>query len=171
MNEMEGLQAFVDLTYLDPNTAKFSRSPGGFLRLELGDQTYPRVSLFRTFPFSHKDEYVSVRDMDGREIGIIENLTDFPADIVAAFHEELERRYFAPVVTRIKSLKEEFGYAYWEVETDSGPRRFTVRDMQQNLLLLGPEHILIVDVDGNRFDIPDYTKLDPASRKYIEDLL
>jgi len=98
-------------------------------------------------------------------------VADFPAEVVAAFREELDRRYFAPVITRIKSMKEEFGYAYWEVETDSGPRRFTVRDLQQSLLLLSAEHILLVDVDGNRFEIPDYTALDPSSRKVIDDLL
>ena len=27
------------------------------------------------------------------------------------------------------------------------------------------------DVDGNRYDIPDYQELDAKSRKYIEDLL
>ncbi len=75
------------------------------------------------------------------------------------------------MITRIESIKEEFGYAYWNVETDVGPRRFTVRDMQDNVVLLSPEHVLIIDVDGNRYEIPDYTQLDPKSRRYIEDLL
>ena len=170
-SQSDGLSEFVEIVYPDPKTAEFSRSPGGFLRLRFQGTEYPRVSLFRTFPFSYPEEYISVRDMEGKEIGIIRRLADFPPEVVAVFREELERRYFAPTITRIKSMKEEFGYAYWEVETDSGPRRFTVRDMQQSLLLLSPEHVLILDVDGNRFDIPDYTKLDPASRKYIEDLL
>src|SRR5690625_3020573 len=126
---VDGLFEFVDIHYLEPNTAQFSRTPGGFVRLTLGDASYPRVALFRTFPFSYKEEYISVRDMDGNEIGMIRDLNSFPADCVAAFREELARRYFAPVVTRINDLKEEFGFAYWEVETDSGPRRFTVRDM------------------------------------------
>ncbi len=169
--QIEGLSEFVSIEYLDPGTAKFGRTPGGFLRLELNGTTHERVALFRTFPFSYEQEYISVRDMEGAEIGIIRDMNEFEPDVVAAFREELERRYFAPTVTRIKSLKEEFGYAYWDVETDSGPRRFTVRDMQQSLLLLSAEHVLIVDIDGNRFDIPDYTKLDPVSRKYIDDLL
>lgn len=168
---MEGLSEFVEIEYLNPSKAKFSRTPGGFLQLKIDDATFPRVTLFRTFPFTYEEEYVSVRDMDGKEIGIIKRLDEFEPDAVSAFREELERRYFAPTVTRIKNMKEHFGYAYWDVDTDSGPRRFTVRDMQQSLLLLSPEHVLIVDVDGNRFDIPDYTKLDPVSRKYIDDLL
>lgn len=167
----QGLSEFVDIEYLDPKTAQFRRTPGGFLQLEVNGVTYPRVTLYRTFPFTHKEEYISVRDMEGNEIGLIRSFKEFPSETVAAFREELDRRYFAPVVTKIKSMKEEFGYAYWEVDTDSGPRRFTVRDMQQSLLLLSPEHVLIIDIDGNRFDIPDYTALDPASRKIIDDLL
>lgn len=167
----EGLSHYVDIRYLTPKNAEFGVTPGGFLKLEDGDKTYDRVTLFQTFPFTHRDQYVSVRDMEGNEIGMIEELGDFSDEVVAAFRAELERRYFAPVVTRIESMKEEFGYAYWDVETDSGPRRFTVRDMTQNLWLLSTEHVMIVDVDGNRFDIPDYTKLDAASRKYIDDLL
>lgn len=169
--ESKGLAHYVDIEFLTPETAEFGRSPGGFVRLKLGEKTYERVTVFRTFPFSLGDEYLSVRDMDGNEIGVVKSLSDFPEDVVQAFKDELGRRYFAPTVTRISSVKEEFGYAYWEVETDSGPRRFTSRDMQQSLLLLSAEHVMLVDVDGNRYDIPDYTALEPSSRKYIDDLI
>src|SRR5690606_41613021 len=60
-----------------------------------------------------------------------------------------------PVIRRIESVKEEFGYWYWTVETDAGPRRFTVREVQHNVVRLSPEHVLIIDLDGNRYDIPD----------------
>lgn len=167
----EGLATYVDIEFLSPENAVFSKTPGGFLRLQKGEAVYERVSLFRTFPFTLGDRYLSVRDMDGNELGMIKEMGDFPAEAVEAFKAELERRYFSPTITQIKSMKEEFGYAYWEVETDSGPRRFTVRDLQHSLLLLSQVHIMIVDIDGNRFDLPDYTALDPASRKYIDDLL
>lgn len=167
----EGLAHYVDIEFLTPENAEFSQSPGGFLRMKKGEETYDRVTLFRTFPFSLGDRYLSVRDMDGKELGVIKEMDDFPPDVIQAFKAELDRRYFSPTITKIKSLKEEFGYAYWEVETDSGPRRFTVRDMQQNVMLLSQVHVMIVDVDGNRFDVPDYTALDPVSRKYIDDLL
>lgn len=168
---MDGLSEFVEIKYLDPREAVFSRSPGGFLQLTVDGTFYPRVTLYRTFPFTYPEEYISVRDMEGNEIGLLRSFDGFAPEIVEAFREELARRYFAPKITRIKSLKEEFGYSYWEVDTDAGPRRFTVRDLQQSLILLSPEHILILDVDGNRFEIPDYTKLDPTSRRYIENLI
>jgi hypothetical protein len=38
--------------------------------------------------------------------------------------EQLELRYFNPKITRIKHVREEYGYAYWDVGTDRGDCRF-----------------------------------------------
>lgn len=166
-----GLSGYVEIRYLDPERSRFDETPGGFLSLTLDDGTHcPRVYLYRSFPFTLGDEYISVRDSEGKEIGLIRRVSDFPADVQERLREELERRYFMPAITAIRSVKEEFGYAYWDVETESGPRRFTVKDSQQNILFLSPEHVLIVDVDGNRFEIPDWNRLDPSSRRFIENL-
>ena len=166
------LSDYVDIRYLDPAEAKFEETPGGFVRLTIGaDEIYPRVALYRAFPFTYLDRYISVRDVEGKEIGMIRELGEFGEETAQLILRELDRRYFTPVISRIESIKEEFGYAYWNVVTDAGPRRFTVRDMQQSVLLLSTYHVLIIDVDGNRFEIPDYQELDARSRKYIEDLL
>lgn len=167
-----GLSEYIDIRYLDPATARFSETPGGFVRLVIGeDESYPRVLLYRAFPFSFVDRYISVRDMDGKEIGMIKDLNEFGEETARLVLKELDRRYFTPVITRIESIKEEFGYAYWNVETSAGARRFTVRDMQQNVVLLSQYQLLVIDVDGNRYEIPDYRELDAKSRKVIEDLL
>lgn len=166
------LSDYIDIRYLDPAEARFEETPGGFVKLTIGeDEVYPRVALYRAFPFSYEDRYISVRDLEGNEIGMIKELGAFGEETVQLILRELERRYFTPVISRIESIKEEFGYAYWTVDTDAGSRRFTVRDMQLNVVLLSSHHVLIIDVDGNRYDIPDYRELEPKSRKYIEDLL
>lgn len=166
-----GLSEFVEIRYLDPSECAFERTPGGLLALEVDGERYPRVALHRAFPFTLGDRYISVRDPDGKEIGIIEDLEAFPPETADAVREELDRRYFTPEIIRIKSMKEEFGYSYWDVVTDRGERRFTVRDLQRNLLLLSERRLLLIDVDGNRFAIPDYTALDAAGRRIIEDLI
>ncbi len=165
-----GLEGYVEIRYLSPESARFERTAGGFLSLTDGGERYPRVFLYRSFPFSLSDEYISVRDKEGKEIGMIRRISDFPAEVQALLREELERRYFTPVITKIRSVKEEFGYTYWDVETDCGPLRFTVKEAHHNVVLLGPEHLLIVDVDGNRFEIPDCTALDSQSRRFIDAL-
>ncbi len=135
------------------------------------DEKYDRVGLHRAFPFNYEREYISVRTTEGKEIGMIRNIDDYPADIVEIFLYELDRRYFTPYIQKINSIKEEFGYTYWDVLTDSGPRRFTVQNIHNNLIQISDVRILVLDVDGNRFEIPDSAKLDVKSLKMIERLL
>ena len=58
----------------------FAATAGGFLALTVttGEPTehYPRINAYRTFPLSDADRYISLRDADGNEIGILESLTD-----------------------------------------------------------------------------------------------
>lgn len=171
-NGADGLSDYVEIRYLSPEECEFSATPGGFVRLRLtSGEEYARVNVHRSFPLSMKDRYISVRDMEGNEIGMIEDLSQFPREVADLIRAELDRRYFTPVIKRIENIKEEFGYAYWTVETDVGFRRFTVRDMHSNVIPLSAERVFIVDVDGNRYDIPNYTVLDAKSRKFLEELL
>lgn len=165
------LEETVEIRYLEASECRFAPTPGGFVSLQIGDQTYDRIDVHRAFPFSHGDAFLSVRTKEGKEIGIIRRLADFPKEAVRLLQSELDRRYFMPVITKINEIKEEFGYAYWDVETTSGPRRFTVRGLQESILPISPVRLLIGDVEGNRFEIADYRALDPKSFKMIDALL
>ena len=136
-----------------------------------GDEHYPRVNAYRTFPLSAADRYLSLRDGKGNEIGILESLTDLRPDQATLLRHELERRYFTPVIERIRSLKEEFGYSYWLVDTDAGQRRFTVQSGKNNVTAVSDSRLLIVDVDGNRFFVDDYRRLDRTVLRTLETLL
>lgn len=160
-----------DLRYITSKEAHFYKNSGGFLGLKLKDIDYERVSLHRAFPLSYSSRYISVKDKEGKEIGIIEALEEFPSDIVDLFNEELDRRYFLPKVVKINSIKEEFGYSYWDVVTDLGAKRFTIKKDNSSFLNVKDNRILVIDVDGNRYEISDYTKLDSKSYKLIELLL
>lgn len=166
------LEEYAEIRYLDPSACRFERDEGGFLKLRIGDsEEYARVDLSRAFPLSNQDSYISIRDAEGNEIGIIESLGGFTEPVRALLSEELDRRYFTPVIQRIRSIREEFGYSYWDVETNAGPRRFTVRGGHGSLIPLAETRVIIVDVDGNRFEIEDYTKLSPKHSRLIESLL
>jgi hypothetical protein len=160
-----------DIKYIKPQDASFYKNSGGFIGLKLGDTEYPRVSLYRAFPFSHSDNYISVMDKDNNEIGMIEDMRGFTEKTIKLFEEELERRYFLPSISKIKSIKEEFGYSYWDVVTDLGEKRFTIRRDNSSFVNIKDNRILIIDVDGNRYEISDYTKLDMKSYKLIELML
>ena len=161
----------MSIEYLDSDTARFERTGGGFLSLRVGRKRHERVHLYRMFPLSEPDRYISVRDEKGEEIGIVESLTSFSVDTVELFVEELNRRYFSPAITRLVSLKEEFGYTYWDAETDSGARRFTVKGGGTNVLQVSDDTLLVIDVDGNRFMFPEFEKADTKHLKIIDTML
>lgn len=160
-----------EIKYITSEAARFFKGNGGFLGLNIGGEEYARVSLSRAFPFSYADSYISVRDKEGKEIGIIEDLKSFPKDIITLLSEELDRRYLLPKIDKINSIKEEFGYSYWDVETDIGAKRFTIKKDNSSFVNVRDNRILIIDVDGNRYEIIDYSTLDSKSYKLIELLL
>lgn len=165
-----GLDEYTELRYLKPEECIFAKTIGGFLSMILGDTSYPRVSVSRAFPLSYPMRYLSVRDKESKEIGIISEMNAFPQEIQEMLLEELERRYFTPRISLVYSLKDEFGYTYWDVETDRGRRKFTAKG-SESVISLSEGHVIVIDVDGNRFEIEDYRRLDAKSFRLIDVLI
>lgn len=174
-NERPGDRRSAEVRLLSAGDLHFAATAGGFLALTVtgGERTehYARINAYRTFPLTAADRYISLRDAAANEIGILESLTDLPREQAALLREELERRYFTPAIDRVRSLKEEFGYSYWLVDTDAGARRFTVQSGKNNVTVVADRRLLIVDVDGNRFTLADYTRLDRSMLRILETLL
>lgn len=166
----------LDLT---PENAVFSRSAGDLVSLEVINEDgekefFERVIVIRSFPITDPDAFISIRTPDkkdgekGFEIGLIEDLNVFPKETVALLSEELGRRYFTSVITKILSVKEKLGHIYWDVETDSGRFSFVVRGAGANIRTLEDGRVLMFDIEGSCFKISDPEKLDKASFKKIE---
>lgn len=170
-NSQEGLAEYAHINFLDPSQCVFSQTAGGFLSLELGGETYPVVYAYRSFPLSLGDKYLSIRDEKDKEIGMIADLADYTREQRELIRLELERRYFTPVVRSVAKMKEEFGFIYWEVDTDRGMRRFTTRGSHDSILPISDQHLIVMDVDGNRFEIEDYRSLSPRIARQIEALM
>ena len=81
---------------------------------------------------------------------------------------ELEKRYFVPEIVKVKNAKEEFGHTYWEVETTAGDRQFTTFDMSSSLIRLSENSVMLIDVDGSRYIIPDLKKADDKAMKVLD---
>ena len=164
---------------LTPQNAKFKRSEGGLISLDLinADETkefFERIVIFRCFPITNPDEFLSVREPDskkmgrGKEIGMIRYMKDFSEDQRQLFLEELNRRYFSPEITKITSVKDKFGYTYWETETNAGAMTFILNNPFSNIRALEDGRVFIHDIDGNSFQIKDPSTLDANSYKKIE---
>ncbi len=165
---------FADLTMLDPASAVFSPEQGGYISLNYNGTEYKKVKLNRALPYRSPNEYICVSDKDGKEIGIIKDLRQLSDEQRTIVDQELNKLYYSPAITRILSAKDSMGYMYFEVETNVGKRDFAVRDASKNIKFIDPmlrNAVQINDVDGNRYLIEDYAKLDSSSSKKIEAFL
>ena len=164
---------------MTPENSWFSLSAGGLISLKIinaegNEEFFERVVIRRSFPVTAPDEFLSVREPDSRikgrgaEIGMIRNVNIFDKDTVKLINDELEVRYFTPEIKKITSAKEKFGYTYWEAETTAGNASIVLNNPFSNIRVLEDMRIFISDMVGNCFVIPDPSKLDKLSYKYIE---
>lgn len=163
-------EEMLRVRYLNDENAVFERTGTGFLSLRVGEEFYPRVTVARMFPFSDKDEFISVRTAQERskEIGIVEKLSGVSRETAEMLEEQLTLRYFTPVIEKIIKIKDEYGFAYWNVVTNHGACSFTIRMGGNSVIHLSDVRILILDIDENRFEIPDINRLTPAERKKLD---
>ena len=162
----------AEVTWLDPEKARFHVDAFEDLNLELaGDRTYGRVRVKRAFPLTRDDRFIVVQDRDGKEIGSLSRLDALDPASRQAVEEELERAYFTPRIQRIAKVTTAYRVPRWEVETDRGPRAFEIYSSRRDIRVLDGGRVLVQDADGNRYEIPDYRRLDPASRALVEDIL
>ena len=81
---------------------------------------------------------------------------------------ELSLHYFVPRITRVRAVKEEFGFLRWTVETDKGPKEFVMRNSVVHYAReIAPDHWLLIDVGQARYEIPDLERLDAASQRLV----
>lgn len=125
-----------------------------------------RAFLHRAFPFDSPYKYISVSDENG-EIGMVLD-TDIFGDDAKLLKNELDSKYFSPKIKKIISLKERFGYSYWNVKCDKGDFSFTVKDTFRNIIHVSEDRVIILDVDSNRFEIESLSALDRKSFRKLE---
>lgn len=151
------------LRVLDPKCVRLFRVAGITRLTLLNECSWPKVSLWRAFPISDPSHYIAFLDGMGKDIGLLPDPAQLDPESRQVLEEELEIRYFIPVVERVLRVKEEYGAVYWELETDRGRREIVVRNVRDNLQELSSSRVIITDVDGNRYDFRDIHKLDSKS--------
>lgn len=163
-------EEMLRMNFINEAEAEFAATPGGFVSLKLNGEEYPRVQVARMFPFTDPEEYISIRTVGERskEIGIIKSMKELKKETAELLRGQLELRYFTPVITKVINVKEEYGHAYFDVVTDRGECRFTIRSGGGSVVHLSETRIIINDVDENRFEIPDVNKLTAKERKKLD---
>jgi hypothetical protein len=146
--------------------------PKDRLRLTVGeDRSYHTVKPVWAAPQTQPERFLALLDGKEKEITTIPNPTDLPESSLKAVREELRRRYLTAQIRSILNAKVEFGATYWHVSTDRGDRDFVTQSLQENAVWMKSGHLLLIDVDGNRFEIPEIESLDERSRQILESIL
>ena len=154
----------MEVRYLDPAKLHFEQC-GAQLRLTVADEfSVPDLKVVRVFPISDPERYLSLRDAKGNEIGIIADPARLEPPVRALVGEAVNRRYLMPVIARIVAARERFGIVEWVVETDRGRKTFMTRNLREEVMTPSSRRYLLKDVDGNRYDIPDFSRLDGNSQ-------
>ena len=161
----------LSLRFLNGEKCCFSFNQNNFLVMTLDGESKGRVKLIRAYPYSLTAEYICVHDLEDNEIGIIRSLNELDSTSKEACIKELENRYYCPTVTTVKKIKERMGHFYFETIIDGKEKKFTVRDITRNLRYASENTLLIFDMDGNRYVIPEFEKIEEKSKRLLEPYL
>lgn len=145
--------------------------PKDRLRLTHDDRSYHTVVPRWSSPLRHPGAFLALLDGKGNEIVTLKNPRDLPDGSYSVVMEEISRRYLTADVLEILQVKNEWGTTYWTVRTDRGVREFVTQSLQENAQWLSPTHIMLIDVDGNRFELRDTAALEAPSRKLLGTIL
>ena len=161
----------LTIEFLNPADCIFAFNDNGFITLNLCGENKGRVKLIRAYPYSLADEYICVHTLDDVEIGIVKDLKELDATSYKNAAQALENRYYCPTVTAVKSVKERMGHFYFETIIDGKEKSFTVRDITRNMRFSQKDTLLIFDMDGNRYVIPEFEKIEAKSKRLLEPYL
>lgn len=164
-------EEMLKLRFITKENSVFARTEGGFVSLKIEEEFYNRVLVYRIFPFTNPDEYISIREPDekAKEIGMIKDLkNDVSTETREMLEEQMRLRYFTPVIEKIIDIKDEYGFAYFNVLTDHGACRFTIHMGGSSVVYLSDTRLMITDLDGNRFEIPDITHLSTQELRKLD---
>lgn len=161
----------LKIEFLNPENCVFRFNANGFLVLELNGEPRGRVKLIRAYPYSLTEQYICVHDLEDNEIGIIRDLNELDKDSAECAEKELDLRYYCPTVSAVKSIKERMGHFYFQTVVDGKEKNFTVRDITKNMRFISNNTLLIFDMDGNRYIIPEFEKIETKSKRILEPYL
>lgn len=168
----EQSREMMKMTFLDADNCRFYECDSGFLNLKVGDKEYAHVQIIRIFPYTAPFSYLSVREENASgEIGIIKELDDFDSETVNLIKKQLEFRYFTPIIRELLYARMRAGVVNMKVRTDYGECRFSFRTNNNAVTKLGENRVFIQDMDNNRYEIPDTTKLSVKEQKKLDVLL
>jgi len=149
-----------------PELVRFWQDDLHRLCVAVDGREFTDVRVVRVFPISEKADYVSFLDKEDKEVALVAHPDKLDDESRRELDSALQKMYYVAKIVRIYSITEKMGVAHWQVMTDRGYATFEVVDRQQ-VRSLPAGRFLIVDADGNRFEIEDVSELDVRSQALI----
>jgi hypothetical protein len=153
---------------IDPALIRIYREPDWVLNASVQGKHYSNIVVVRAAPLTDPDHYISCLDENGREICMLENPAGLDSDSRRVLSEELDRRYLTSEIRGIHAARREAGACYFDAETSRGRREFVVQESPETMRWLGDHRLLLIDVDGNRFEARDIGALDRRSARLLK---
>ncbi len=129
------------------------------------------VMPVRAFPIQAPQDGISLVDPEGHEVAWFAQLDAIPEPARGLIEEELARREFMPVIQRIAAVSGFSTPCTWTVDTDRGRTEFVLRG-DEDIRRIGSAHaLLIADVHGIHYLVPDQLALDAHSKRVLDRFL
>ena len=135
-----------------------------------GEEPKADVRVRRAFPWSEPGRYISVRDSEGKELVLIDDLSAIDPAQRKIIESALAATSFIPRIVAVREVDVRFGHQQWSVVTDRGPIDFRVQE-REDIRFLNDGRFRIKDADGNVYELPPLDQLDAESRRAIEPLI
>lgn len=127
---------------------------------------YRDVRPVRMFPITDPEGWISICDSQFNELLCIEGIEAVPEESRHIFEDELNRYMFTPIIIRItRSVAVGDGVRLFVV-TDKGATEITVD--AEDIYRLSGNRVLLKDLNGIRYLIPDWYKMDIQSKKILD---
>ncbi len=162
------------LILLDPKKIFFTQSINPFkVDVTLPDQKkYSDILAMPAFPLTASQELIHLYERSatvsiGKLIGIIENTKDLSVENNKILQALLKKVNHLPHINKIVTILDEFHYFHWFVETDRGPADFYMGSPRRHITAINQSSLLIKDLKGDMYFIPDQNTLDKKSQDLI----
>lgn len=120
------------------------------------------------FPIRHPDRYISLRYTGARdkvrEIGMIEDLQEFPEPAQHLVRASLRKQYHEQIIAQVHEVNCRYGLLFFEVTTQHGRQEFIMPWRYDRAEDYGENGKVLLDALDNRYVIPDVNALPAKDR-------